>query len=72
MDTQNQQASILCSDVQNFMASNVCRSFYSPDNFFEEFHACKHDADYEDGDLKSEDQPCNEAIIEEAFDSHQT
>ena len=24
VDTQNQQASILCSDVHNFMAPNVC------------------------------------------------
>ena len=69
VDTQNQQASILCSDVHNFMAPNVCWSFYSPDNFFEEFHVCKHDADYEDDYLESEDHLCNEGIVEEAFDS---
>ena len=70
VDTQNQQASILCSDVHNFMAPNVCWSFYSPDNFFEEFHVLKHDADYEDDYLISEDQPCNEGIGEESFYSH--
>ena len=72
VDTQNQQASILCSDVQNFMAPNVCQCFYSLDNLFEEFHVCKYDTHYEDDYLKSEDQPCNEGMIEEAFDSHKT